>query len=106
VGVAAGFITLWFVEANLDLAWPWYCALGGLVSCGVAWVSSVLIDGFQDEWPEYTVPGQKAMFLREGLAEKEDGWYVVPGKVDRASYGLLVYFVVCLAGLWLLHDLI
>ncbi|MEE4216056.1 MAG: sodium/solute symporter [Xanthomonadales bacterium] len=106
IGVAAGFLSLWYVEANLDLAWPWYCALGGLVSIVVAWVSSVLIDGFSAGWHEYTVPGQKAAFRRQGLAEMEDGWYVVPGRVDRASYGLLVYFLFCLAALWFLHELI
>jgi len=106
VGVAAGFLSLWYVEANLDIAWPWYCALGGVISIVVGWVASVLIDGFQEEWSEYTVPGQKALFRREGLAEKQDGWYVVPGKVDRASYGLLVYFFACVAGLWWLHGLV
>jgi len=106
VGVAAGFLTLWYVEANLDIAWPWYCALGGIVSIVVAWVSSVLLDGFQKEYSPYTVQGQKEMFRREGLEEKQDGWYVVPGKVDRASYGLLVYFVVCVAGLWFVHQMI
>ena len=106
IGVAVGFITLWLVEANLDIAWPWYCALGGLVSCVVAWGSSILLDGFQKEWSPYTVQGQKAMFKREGIPEKEGGWYVVPGMVDRASYGLLVYFVACVAGLWFVHRLI
>jgi len=106
VGVVAGFLALWFVEARMDIAWPWYCALGGLVSCSVAWAASILLDGFQKNWSPYSVPGQKALFRREGLAEKQDGWYVVPGKVDRASYGLLVYFLVCLVALWFVHGLI
>ncbi len=106
VGVAAGFLSLWYVEANMNIAWPWYCALGGVVSTVVGWTASILIDGFQKDYSEYTVQGQKAMFRREGLAEKQDGWYVVPGKVDRASYGLLIYFAACLAGLWFLHSLI
>lgn len=103
IGVAAGFLALWWVESNLDIAWPWYCALGGLVSITVGWVCSVLLDGFRAEYPHYTVQGQKAMFRREGLDEKEDGWYVVAGKVDRASYALLVYFLFCIVALWLLR---
>lgn len=106
VGVAAGFLTLWYVEANHDIAWPWYCALGGIVSIVVAWVSSVLLDGFQKEYSPYTVQGQKEIFRLEGLEEKQDGWYVVPGKVDKASYGLLVYFAACVAALWYVHELI
>ena len=106
IGVVAGFLALWFVEARLDVAWPWYCALGGIVSIAVGWTASVLLDGFKPNYHEYTVKGQQAMFEREGLAETEDGWYVVPGKVDRASYYLLVYFVLCLAGLWAGNALI
>ena len=106
VGTLVGFLVVWYVAMNTDIAWPWYCALGGIVSIVVAWVSSVLLDGFQKEYSPYTVQGQKEMFRREGLEEKQDGWYVVPGKVDRASYGLLVYFVVCVAGLWFVHQMI
>lgn len=106
IGVVAGFLSLWWVETYADIAWPWYCALGGIVSTAVGWVASVLLDGFQKDYSVYTVQGQKALFLREGLAEKVDGWYVVPGKVDRASYGLLLYFVACIAGLWIVHTLI
>ena len=37
---------------------------------------------------------------------KQDGWYVVSGKIDKASYGLLAFFVLCVAGLWLVQDMI
>ena len=93
IGVAAGFLSLAYVEYYHDVAWPWYCALGGAVSTAVAWVASVLLDGFKTEYSEYTVQGQKALFAREGREEKEDGWYVLAGKVDRASYWLLGYFL-------------
>ena len=106
VGVAAGFLALWYVEVYMDIAWPWYCALGAIVSIVVAWVSSVLIDGFQDGYSEYTVQGQKEKFRRENLDEMEDGWYVLPGKVDRASYWLLAYFGLCVAGLAVMQALI
>ena len=106
IGVAAGFLALWYVEVYMDIAWPWYCALGAIVSIVVAWVSSVLIDGFQDSYSEYTVRGQKEKFRRENLDEMEDGWYVVPGKVDRASYWLLAYFGLCVVGLAVMQALI
>lgn len=106
IGVAAGFLTLWWVETYADIAWPWYCALGGIVSAGVGWVASVLLDGFQEEDSPYTVRGQQALFRREGRAEKVDGWYLVPGKVDKASYGLLLYFVACVAGVGILYAMI
>ena len=106
IGVAAGFLALWYVEVYHDIAWPWYCALGGVVSIVVEWVASVLLDGFQAEYSEYAVQGQKALFAREGREEKEDGWYVLAGKVDRASYWLLGYFFLCVIGLAVLQGVI
>ena len=101
-----GFLTLWYVATQTDLAWPWYCPLGGAVSIVVAWCSSVLLDGFQKSYSPYTVRGQKEKFKRENLDEMQDGWYVVPGKIDKVSYVLLVFFVLCIAGLWLGETLI
>ena len=104
VGVAAGFLSLWYVEYNMSIAWPWYCALGGLVSSIVGWSASILIDGFQEEYSEYTVRGQQAMYERENIPEKQDGWYVVPGKIDRAAWWLLVYFVGCVVFLGIVQS--
>lgn len=106
LGVVAGFLSLWWIEVNLDLAWPWYCPVGGLVSVSVAWFASLALDGRQAQWHEYTVVGQQAKWRREGLPERQDGWYVVPGKVDRASWVLLGYFFLCLALLWAGRSLI
>jgi solute:Na+ symporter, SSS family len=100
IGIAAGFFSLWYIEVNASIAWPWYAAIGGLVSVSVGWVASIALDGFQDEYHLYTVQGQKELFAREGRSEKENGWYVLPGKIDRSSYGLLVFFVLSMAALW------
>jgi SSS family solute:Na+ symporter len=101
VGVAAGFVVLYVVVRGVpavglepwNVAWPWYVVIGGGVNVVVAWVASVLLGGFQREWHEQTVPGQRRRFRELGLAEKEAGWYLVPGRVDRACWGLLVFFV-------------
>jgi SSS family solute:Na+ symporter len=52
------------------------------------------------------VRGQIKKFKEEGLAEKQDGWYLVPGKVDKASYGLIVFFVATLAFLFLFQTIV
>ena len=106
IGVVAGFISLWYVEFRMDIAWPWYCALGGVVSVVVGWVASVLIDGFQKDHDPYTVRGQLRDFKASGKPMMQDGWYVVSGKVDKASYALLVFFVLCVAGLWAVQSAI
>jgi SSS family solute:Na+ symporter len=106
VGVVSGFISLWYVEFYMDIAWPWYCALGGVVSVAVGWIASIALDGFQLEHNPYTVKGQLKRYEDEGLPLMQDGWYVVSGKVDKASYGLLVFFVLSLAGLWAVNAAI
>ncbi len=106
IGVAAGFLSLWYVEANMNVAWPWYCALGGAVSLIVGWLASIALDGKQTEYHPYTVQGQTVAFEREGREQMQDGWYVLPGKVDRASYGLLGFFALSLCALWLFKTLV
>ncbi|MGI9270262.1 MAG: sodium:solute symporter family transporter [Woeseiaceae bacterium] len=106
VGVVAGFLSLAYVEYYMDVAWPWYAALGGVISIVVAWVSSIAMDGFKTSWHPYTVKGQQKKYRDEGLSEKQDGWYVVSGKVDKASYVLLAYFGVCVIALWIADSMI
>jgi len=100
-GVVAGFAALVIVVNGIpplgispvDVAWPWYVVIGGVVNIVVSWGASVLLGGFKAEWHEQTVPGQLARFHRENIAEKQGGWYVIPGKIDNACWGLLVFFV-------------
>ena len=106
IGVAAGFASLAYVEYNMDIAWPWYCAIGGAVSTAVAWTASVLLGGFQKEYSLYSVKGQLREYKEKGLPMKQDGWYVVAGKVDKAAYGLPVFFLACIALLWFLDSMI
>lgn len=101
IGVAAGFAGLYAVVVGIPfvdwtppvIAWPWYVVIGGGINIVVSWTASVLIDGFQSEWHEQTVAGQRRRFREQGLPEKVDGWYVVPGKVDRICWALLGFFV-------------
>ena len=106
VGVAAGFVMIWFLATQTDFAWPWYCLFGGGVNIAVALLASRIIDGKQEEWSEYSIPGQKAKFRRENLPEKDGGWYLVPGKVDSVSWFLLVFFVLTIVFLYTFQALI
>ncbi len=106
VGTAAAFIAVALVAAYTDVAWPWYCAIGLIVSVIVTISSSLLIDGRQKNYSPYTVVGQIAKFKQENIAEKENGWYLVPGRVDNSSYLLLVFFVLIVAFLFCFERLI
>ena len=106
IGVAMGFLAVWYVALNTDIAWPWYSLIGGSVNMVAAILASRLIDGRQQEWPEYSIRGQREKYKKEGLAEKEHGWYVIPGKIDRISYVLLVFLVLSILFLYLLGQII
>jgi len=100
VGVAAGFVVVWLVATKTDIAWPWFCAIGGLVNVTVSWVSSLIIDGKQADYSPYTVRGQQRHFADNNLPSKEGNWYVVPGRIDKISWWLLVFFVVTIGFLF------
>lgn len=96
IGVAAGFLCLWYADSFLNIAWPWYCAIGGCVSLLVGWLASLAISGRQAEYHPYSIAGQKILFEKTGRSIKQSGWYVLPGKVDKCSYGLLGFFIISL----------
>lgn len=106
VGTGVGFIMVAVAALGTDIAWPWYCLIGATTNIVVTLIASRLIDGVQTELSEYTVRGQRLKFVREGLAEKENGWYRVPGGVDKINYWLFAFFIVSLVFLWSLQYLV
>lgn len=99
-GVLGGLVSVIIISKTTAIAWPWFCLIGAFINVAIALPLSILLDGYQEEWSLYTVKGQKAMFAAEGLQEKENGWYLVPGKIDKISYSLLIFFVFSLLVLW------
>jgi SSS family solute:Na+ symporter len=106
IGIAVGFCAIWYVASYTDIAWPWYCAIGASVNMTVSWLASLALDGRQAEYSPYTVPGQLRQMREQGLAETEGGWYRVPGRVDRISWWLLVFFGFCLLFLFAFDALL
>jgi SSS family solute:Na+ symporter len=62
-----------------------------------------VLDGFEKEYHPFTVQGKAEVFKESGRPEKVDGWYQVPGKIDKSSYGLLLFFVLTMGLLWLFN---
>ena len=106
VGVAAGMIGVWIIAALTDISWPWYCLIGAIVNIGISIPASILLDGYQKEWSPYSIHGQKKVFQAEHLPEKDNGWYLVPGKVDRPAYYLLGFFILSFLFLLLFESLV
>ncbi len=106
IGVAAGFIGLimmvglgglmGFDGLYPEIAWPWFVVIGGAINIIVSWLASIALDGFQTEWHEQTVVGQIKYFRDNAKPEVENGWYLVPGKIERPVWGLILIFVAIL----------
>lgn len=93
IGTAVGFAMVAYVYFFTSIAWPWYCLIGAVSNFFVSTIASVLLDGKRDDWSPFTIRGQKELFQREARAEKDRGWYLVPGRIDKVSYLLLAWFV-------------
>ncbi len=106
VGVFVGFFAVWYVASKTDIAWPWFCAIGGGINIVVSLVASLIIDGRQKEYSPYTVVGQRKLFAEENRNEKEGGWFLVPGKIDNVSWWLIVFFVATIIFLYAFNALI
>ena len=106
VGTGVGFLVVWYVATSTDIAWPWYCLIGAATNMGVTTLASIMMDGFQKDWSEHSIRGQMAKFRNEGMPEKQEGWYLVPGRVDKVSYLLLVFFAFIIGFLMLFEYLI
>jgi SSS family solute:Na+ symporter len=106
VGVVAGFIMVWYVATQTDIAWPWFCLIGATVNIVVSVSTSLIIDGRQKSYSPYSIRGQIEKFRNENLASKDGDWYLLAGKVDKVSYLLLAFFVATLLFLFLFERLI
>ncbi|MGF1456607.1 MAG: sodium/solute symporter [Alphaproteobacteria bacterium] len=96
VGVAAGFVAVWFTATQTDIAWPWFAVIGAGVNAAVSIPASLMIDGRPAGLHPYTVAGQKQVMAQAGEPETVEGWSVVPGRFDRASLWLFAFFILTL----------
>jgi SSS family solute:Na+ symporter len=101
IGVAAGFLGLLIIVGVFNIkgiyhniAWPWYVVIGGGINITVSWVASIALDGFQKDWHPQTVIGQIQDFKAKGKNEKQDGWYLMPGRAEAPVWGLLGLFII------------
>lgn len=92
IGVAAGFIAIWLAATQTQIAWPWYAVIGSGVNILVALGASLVSDARRAEWPIWSIPGLLAS-RPEDIGPDAEGWQTLPGRVDRASKPLFLYFI-------------
>lgn len=99
-GVTWGFIigvaVVAYVAQNLNVFWMWNNLIGVTVTAVSAFIISALTGHEKKDIELLTIQGQKKFFKKENKPELEGNVYVVPGKFEKLSYGLLGYFVLVL----------
>ncbi len=106
VGVAAGMVVLILVSTYTSIAWPWYAVIGAAVNIAVLLPMSLALDGRQQAWSPYSIKGQQLLFKEQGKVETDNGWFVVPGKLEKYSYYLLAFFVITFVFLLVFQSLV
>lgn len=108
IGVAFGFAAIYVLKIGIPfmdwvppaISWPWFVVIGGMTNIIISWAASLLIDGRQSDWHPYTVIGQQRVFERENKRVRDGNWYVIPGRVEPLTCGLLGFFILILAFLF------
>lgn len=107
VGVGAGFVAVWAVATFTDIAWPWYAVVGSGANILVALMTGALSGANRARaWPLWTVKGLLADRGAGAAGTEPGGWQALPGRVDRASGPLVLYFAATIGVLVLLNALV
>ncbi|HLL94731.1 MAG TPA: sodium/solute symporter [Spirosoma sp.] len=102
IGLVVGVMVVALVALFTDVFWLWYNLIGLVATLVVGYGASFVFGTRPKNISMYTLRGQKQFFIEHKKAEMEDGYYVIPGKYERNSYLLLVYFGLLVAVLYAL----
>ncbi len=92
IGFAAGVFVVAYMDYSYNFDWGWKSPLGLIVTCLVAYFVSWLTGWEKKVIARYTLAGQRELLIAEGRIE-EDGVFILPGKFEKSSYILLVFFL-------------
>ncbi len=105
-GVIAGFIVgvvaVVLFALLTDAFWLWYNLVGFVVTLVVGYGASFVLGVRPKGIDMFTLRGQKQHFINNRQEEAEGKYYVIPGKFERNSYLLIVYFCLVVAALYAL----
>ncbi len=90
-GFVVGIIVVAVANQLYSFDWGWKSPLGLVTTCVVAWLVSRLTGGERRAIDRYTYMGQRNELIGEGRIE-QDGVYLLPGRFEKRSYILLVFF--------------
>lgn len=94
IGLISGVFVVAYVAQNTAVFWMWNNLIGVTVTLIFGYLISILTGGEKKEVGKYTIKGQKKYFAENELQVSEKGMYIMPGKFEKVSYALLIYFIV------------
>jgi SSS family solute:Na+ symporter len=100
IGLVVGVVAVAFFALFTDAFWLWYNLVGFVVTVVAGYAASFVFGSPPKNIDMYTLKGQKQFFLNNKQNEMEGTYYVIPGKYERNSYLLLVYFGLVVAVLY------
>jgi len=101
-GFVSGFVAVMLVATQTNITWLWNTLIGTVVTMVVGYLVSLLTGGEIKDIDKYTLKGQKVYFEENNIKETEDGVYILPGKFEKISYSMLLFFVVVMILLYFL----
>ena len=104
VGFVAGIASVAYVAQNTQVAWTWNTFIGLFVTVALGYAVSIMTGGETKNVERFTIKGQKAQFEKNQLQVEEDGVFALPGRFEKASYGLKAYFAVVVVLLYVLGS--
>lgn len=93
-GFISGILMVAYIANVYKVYWMWNNLIGLSICLIVGIIVSYSTGGEVKEVHPYTLKGQKKYFEENNLEIREDGVYIIPGKVEKSTYVLLGFFVV------------
>jgi len=92
LGFVAGIVVVAFMDYHYNFDWGWKSPLGLIVTCLFAYAVSSFTGWEKKAIEQYTFAGQRKQLIADGRI-MEDGVYILPGRFEKRSYILLVFFL-------------
>lgn len=100
LGFFIGVFSVSYIAQNTNTFWMWNNLIGLIVTFSIGYIISYLLGGETKDIDYLTIPGQSEYFKNDKLKVSEEGYFIQPGKFEKGSYILLIYFVITMSFLY------
>ena len=103
-GMIFGMLLVFMISAFTAVDWLWYNFFGAAGAFIVGYAVSVFTQDKKIKENSLYIRAQLQAAAEGKIKEKtDDGWFIIPGKIDRISYYLFAFFIICILLLLILQ---